>query len=71
MKRHFSNPGEALAEVTATRGLTDRKTSVKAAFITQADRRAKSPPWFPQPLEIPNRPKRKPPKQNEDVTIFL
>ncbi len=45
MKRHFSNRGEALAEATAMQGLARRKTSVKAAFMTQAARRTKSQPW--------------------------
>lgn len=71
MKRHFSNRGEALSEVTATRNLTDRKTSIKAAFRSQIDRRARSQPWFPQPLEIANRPKRKPSTRNTDATILL
>jgi hypothetical protein len=54
MKRHFSNRGEALAEVTAGRGLADRKTSVRTAFMTQAGRRAKSSPWFSSPAsQIP------------------
>lgn len=71
MKRHFSNRGEALSEVAAAHSLTDRKTSIKAAFRTQIDSRARSQPWFTQPPEILNRPKRKPPKRNEDATVFL
>ncbi len=71
MKRHFSNRGEALSEVTAARNLTDRKTSIKAAFRTQVDRRASSQFPFPPPLEIVNRPKRKPSARNTDATLFL
>ena len=71
MKRHFSNRGEALSEVTTARSLTDRKTSIKAAFRTQVDRRAGSQPWFPQPLEISSRSKKGPPKRKGDVAVFL
>ena len=39
MKRHFSNRGEALSEVTAARVLANRKGSIKTSFMTQADRR--------------------------------
>jgi hypothetical protein len=55
MKRHFSNRGEALAEVTAGRGLADRKASVRAAFMNQVGRRARSPQWFSpaKDLQIP------------------
>ncbi len=59
MKRHFSARGEPLAEVTAARGLADRKASLKSAFMSQADRRTRTAPWFSQPLEVSNRPKRK------------
>ncbi len=71
MKRHFSNRGEALSEVTATRNLTDRKTSVKSAFRTRVGRKAESQPWLPQPLEIPSRPKRNPSTRNRDATVFM
>lgn len=71
MKRHFSNRGEALAEVTAGRGRADRKASLRTAFMTQGDRRATPERWFSRPLEITNRPKGKQPRRNEDVTIFL
>jgi len=37
MKRHFSNRGEALPEVTAARVLAHRKGSVKTSFVTQVD----------------------------------
>jgi len=71
MKRHFSNRGEALSEVTAARSLTHRKTLMKVAFRSQVDSRARSQPWFPQPLEIPSRPKRKPSPPKKDATLFL
>jgi hypothetical protein len=71
MKRHLSNRGEALSEVTAAHSVTDRKTSIKAAFRSQVDRRAGTQPWFPQPLEIPSRPKRKPSPPKKDATLFL
>jgi hypothetical protein len=38
MHRHFSNRGEALAEVTAARLLARRTQSAKSASITQDDR---------------------------------
>lgn len=71
MKRHFSNRGEALSEVTAARGVADRRAPVRAGFRTQADRREKSPHWFSQREEIrsPRKRKQKPP--NEDVKIVL
>jgi hypothetical protein len=71
MKRHFSNRGEALSEVTAARSVTDRKTSIKAAFRSQVDRRARTQPWFPQPLEIPTHPNRKPSTPKKNGKIFL
>ncbi len=69
MKRHFSNRGEALAEVTAARSVADRRASVRAAFTTQADRRAKSPRWFSLREEITSFPKGKQKRPNEDVEI--
>ena len=36
MQRHFSNRGEALAEVTAARVLARRKAPVKSAFTARA-----------------------------------
>jgi hypothetical protein len=71
MKRHFSNRGEALAEVTAARGVADRRASLRAAFMTQSDRRAKSPYWFLPGKKITRLPKRKQRHPNEDVKIVL
>jgi hypothetical protein len=71
MKRHFSNRGEALSEVTAARGVANRHTSVRAAFMTQADRRERSPHWFSQREETTSPRKRKLKRPNEDVTIVL
>lgn len=71
MKRHFSNRGEALSEVTAARVLANRKVSVRTSFMTQADRRTGSPFWFSGQVEVPNPPKRRQPRRKEDVTISL
>ena len=71
MQRHFSNRGEALAEVTAARMLVSRKRSPQSAFTTQACRRTKPELWFSQPVEATPRPKRKQPNPNVDVTTFL
>ena len=65
MKRHFSNRGEALSDVTAARVLATRKSSVKVSFMTQAQRRASSPFWSPQRVEFANPRKRKQPRRNE------
>lgn len=46
MHRHFSNRGEALAEVTAARMLGARKYSAKSASITQDGRRVTTQQWF-------------------------
>ena len=58
MKRHFSNRGEALAEVTAARCLASRKASIKASFVIQADRHIASSIGAP-PREAAGAPKRK------------
>jgi hypothetical protein len=71
MKRHFSNRGEALSEVTAARGVADRRASLRAAFMTQADRREKSPYWFSQREKITRPRKKKQKRPNEDVKIAL
>ena len=71
MKRHFSNRGEALSEVTATRVLASRKGSVKASFMTQADRRTNAPFWSLKRVEIRNSPRKKQPRRNEDDTILF
>jgi hypothetical protein len=70
MKRHFSNRGEALAEVTAARSVVDRRASVRAAFMTQAERRAKSPAWLWR-QEVPSATKRRKKRRTEDVSIWF
>ena len=50
MQRHFSNRGEALAEVTAARMLAKRRTG-KQGFITQPDRGLTRQKWFSERLE--------------------
>jgi hypothetical protein len=71
MKRHFSNRGEALSEVTAARVLANRKASVRTSFMTQADRRASSQFWPSGRVEVTNPPKRRQPRRKEDFTISL
>jgi hypothetical protein len=72
MQRHFSNRGEALAEVSAARVLAGRKTSAKSSFVTQAGRRGKPEQWFSQhPVEVTSRPKRKQTQRNKEITICL
>jgi hypothetical protein len=71
MKRHFSNRGEALSEVTAARGVADRRASLRAAFMTQADRWERSPHWFSQREQTTSPRKRKQKRPNEDVRIVL
>jgi len=51
MQRHFSNRGEALAEVTAARMLGRRKRSPQSAFTTQPRRGTRSEVWFARPEE--------------------
>jgi hypothetical protein len=71
MKRHFSNRGEALSEVTAARVLANRTASTKTSFKTQADRRTGRPFWSSGRVEVMNSPKKRQPRQKEDVTISL
>lgn len=71
MKRHFSNRGEAISEVTAVRALASRKTAVRASFMNQAERRANPPFWSFQGVEVRNRPGKKQPKRHDDGTILL
>lgn len=69
MKRHFSNRGEAISEVTAARVLVSRKIAVTASFITKADR-TKPPFWSSQQVGIRNRPGKQP-KRNDDNRMLL
>jgi len=71
MKRHFSNRGEALPEVTAARVLAHRKGSVKTSFVTQVDPRTSVPFWSSQRKEVTYPPQTRQPRQKEDVTISL
>lgn len=71
MKRHFSNRGEALAEVTAGRNLVSRKASVRTSFMIQGDRRVGSSVWFSPPEETPSPRRRKQKQSKEDITIML
>jgi hypothetical protein len=71
MKRHFSNRGEAISEVTAARVLANRKTAVRASFMTQAERRTNPPFWSLQRVDARNRPTKKQSKRNDDDTILL
>lgn len=71
MKRHLSNRGEALSEVTAARVLANRKASVRASFMTQADRRTNPPFWSLSRAEVRKRPRKKQPRRNEDDMILL
>ncbi len=70
MKRHFSNRGEAISEVTAARVLASRKAPVKAAFIL-GERRANLPSWFLHGVEFGNHPRKKQTGRNEDDRIML
>jgi hypothetical protein len=71
MKRHFSNRGEALSEVTAARVLASRKTAVRASFMTQAERRTNPLFWSLQRVEVGNRPRKSQLKGNNHGTILL
>jgi hypothetical protein len=70
MKRHFSNRGEAISEVTAARVLANRKTAIKASFMTQAERRINPPFWSLQQVEVRNRPRKKHPQRNDDMILL-
>jgi hypothetical protein len=71
MQRHFSNRGEALAEVTAARMLARRKRSGKFTFA-QAGRGGAIEKWFSQPVEPPHPTKRKQPKRSsEEIATLL
>jgi hypothetical protein len=68
MKRHFSNRGEALAEVTAARSLASRKGSIRRSFMIQADRRIGLSIWLRPPKETAAPPKRKQKPSLEKIT---
>lgn len=71
MKRHFSNRGEAISEVTAVRFLATRKTAVRTSFMTQAEGWTNLPFWSLQQAEVRTRPRKKHLKRNDDDTILL
>jgi hypothetical protein len=73
MQRHFSNRGEALAEVTAARVLARRKAPANSAFTARAAAgRFPSGQWFMKPTVTTQRPKTKQqPKHDEDFTPLL
>ena len=71
MQRHFSNRGEALAEVVAARMLARRKRFAESELTVQGGRQGKAAQWFTKPAEAPQRPKPKPPKHDGDVTPVL
>jgi len=71
MKRHFSNRGEALAEVTAARCLASRKASIRTSFMIQADRRMGSSIWLRPAREITSPPKRKQKPSTKENTLVL
>jgi hypothetical protein len=51
MQRHFSNRGEALAEVTAARMVARRRGVGKNAFIAQSQRGGPRAEWFSHGLQ--------------------
>ena len=71
MQRHFSNRGEALAEVTAARVLARRKQPGNSALVTSAGRRVTTKQWFSQPVEAIRQPKKIKPKRYGDATTVL
>ena len=71
MQRHFSNRGEALAEVTAARMLVGRKRSARSEFTTRPVG-GLSPSNGSLSLRKQRlRPKKKQPNRNVDVTPLL
>lgn len=71
MQRHFSNRGEALAEVTAARMLARRKPPAESASTTRGARQTKPEQWFTKQAEMTQRPKTRKPKHDEDVAQLL
>ena len=71
MKRHFSNRGEALAEVTAARSLVSRKAFVKTLFMNQSDRRTKSSGWLLAPKGAISPPAKKHKASKDENTLIL
>ena len=71
MQRHFSNRGEALAEVTAARMLARRKRSAQSPAPAQGARQIKAEQWFTKPAQLTQRPKKTQPKRDEAVPPLL
>ncbi len=71
MQRHFSNRGDALAEVVAGRMLAGRKQLSRSASIRQNGRRVTTEPWFSQAVAKTQRPERKQPRRKGDVNALL
>jgi hypothetical protein len=71
MQRHFSNRGEALAEVTAARALARRKAQANSALTARARGRFTPEQWFSHPVEAIRQPKQRKPERNGDVTTVL
>ena len=69
MQRHFSNRGEALAEVTAARMLARRIRPAEPASATQRGRQAKAAQWFTSQQTRPKAAKH--PKHDADITPLL
>ena len=71
MKRHFSNRGEAISEVTAARFLASRKSAITASFMSPPKRRTNAPFWRLQRVEVRDHPRKEQPKRNDHDTTFL
>jgi hypothetical protein len=71
MQRHFSNRGEALAELTAARMLAGRGRSARSALTVQGGRQATPEQWFMKPAVTTQPPKTKQSKHDKDVTPLL
>jgi hypothetical protein len=52
MQRHFSNRGEALAEVAAAKMMAGRKPPTKSGLGNQPGRRITSGQWQSQAVEV-------------------
>jgi hypothetical protein len=71
MQRHFSNRGEALAEVTAARVLASRKGPGKSALVPSASRRMTSKQWFAKSMEEIRQPRKTRPRRNGEGATVL
>ncbi len=71
MQRHFSNRGEALAQVTAARMIASKKEQPGPVLIPQRGQRRAYDQWFPEPPEAIERSKRKLPRSKGGDTPLL